>query len=262
VITFIDLARAAGAGGGGERDGKDVLHELFSHLPELLAGLVGVLVRVLVPELLDLPDLVGHRAELGVALLLIERNGLLAEPLESQKVLDATVVAPLAVVRQVILQEDALLADLPEVEAAVEHREELFLILRLCRAEPLVLSNVLVEAAGAALCPVPPVAVHREVSIARLHGWVLAAHGRNLDRRRRLVVFAVVETQAIRVVIIHKTTGFRIRERDTGKFLVIRGGVCPSHGLQRLVHVLLLFLINKKKQTKSVIADFRSFKRT
>ncbi|NDE16377.1 hypothetical protein EBZ80_15740 [bacterium] len=249
-----DAASTARTRGCGERDGKDVLHEFLAELAEPLAGLVGVLVRILVPQLLDLPDLIRHRAEVVVVLFFIQGDGLLAKALEREEVLDAAVVAPLAVVRQVILQEDALLADLSEVEAAVEHRQEVFLILRFFRPEPF-FTDVPAERPGPARERVGIVAVafHRKTVFPRLEHRVFTIHRRKPERRLWLVVLAVVEAKPVRVVIIHEPTGSRVGQRDTGKFLIVGGGVGLSHGQERLVHdifaaVVFFFFRTKKRE--------------
>jgi len=104
--------------------GKHVHHEFLAYLAELLATLVGIPRGVLIPHLLDGSDLLREALEVFVMMVLVECHRLLAQPFQGQKVLDATIGTPFLVVRQVVLQQNRLLADLPQIEPAVEHRQE------------------------------------------------------------------------------------------------------------------------------------------
>jgi hypothetical protein len=86
---------------------------------------VRILLRILEPFLLNGSDTLRERLEvLGLLPILVQRDGLLAQPLDGEKMLDAAILAAFFLVSQMIFEEDALFANLPQIKTTVEYGKE------------------------------------------------------------------------------------------------------------------------------------------
>ena len=80
--------------------------------------------RIVVPHFLDGAYFLRQASYFLMGFFVIEGDGFLAQSLQRQKVLDAAIGASFLVVGKVVFEQDALLADLTQVKAAIQHRQE------------------------------------------------------------------------------------------------------------------------------------------
>jgi len=147
-------------------------------------------VRVLVPHFLEPSDSFRQSLEVLVAVFLVQRHSLLAQPLQGQEMFDAAVGAPLLVVREMVLQQDALLADLPEVETTIEDGQEV-----------------------GVLCGWWCMGKLRHRRPPHGHGGIREGRLRDAVVRKRPVGLTVMDDQ---LLVVHRETGSRDREGRAG----------------------------------------------
>jgi len=134
ILRLLDPADAVGTVVAGVlKDNVETIDlVLFPDGAEFLRDLVRILVRILVPPVLQLSDPEGEildgLAELSV---LVEGDGLLGERLEREEMLDAAVHAPFLGVGKMILQQDALFADLAQIELRIHDGQEVLRVGRI-----------------------------------------------------------------------------------------------------------------------------------
>jgi hypothetical protein len=94
-------------------------------LAQFLAALMRILLGAVVPHFLELTNLFREATNVLMPVLLVEGHGLFTQSFQRQEMLDTAINTSFLIVGQVVLQENTLLANLSEIETAIEDGQQI-----------------------------------------------------------------------------------------------------------------------------------------